>query len=244
MNLKNRLIGLMLMAVSAGAMAEWTKMSEMGGIDGHDFYIDLSTIRRSGNTAKMWTLRDFKKAKPLSDNKSYLSTVSLHEYDCNKGQERYLSLVTYSGNMKNGDIVSQWEGEEKWSESGLSKIICDATAESKPESKWTKIGGGADFDNYADLSTIRKSGNTAKIWDLRNFKKAQTASNGKSYLSFIARAEYDCNEEKYRLLSFYDYSGNMKNGDIVQQWEGEDKWSSIPPESISATELKVACGAK
>ena len=115
--------------------------------------------------------------------------------------------------------------------------------------EWTKIGGSttassADFDNYADLSTIRKSGNTAKMWIVMDFKKAQTAANGKSYLSTMARYEYDCNEEKYRFLALYNYSGNMRNGDIVEQWEGENKWSSIPPESVGATAFKIACGAK
>ena len=112
--------------------------------------------------------------------------------------------------------------------------------------EWTKIATASSgrFDNYADLSTIRKSGSTAKMWTLLNYKKAQIAGNGKSYLSTMARNEYDCNEEKSRNLSLDLYSGNMRNGDIVEQWEGEDKWSSIPPESIGATTFKIACGAK
>ena len=112
--------------------------------------------------------------------------------------------------------------------------------------EWTKIGtaSNGEFDDYADLSTIRKSGNTAKMWDLKDFKKAQTAANGKSYLSTMARYEYDCNEEKARMLSSYHYSGNMKNGDIALGGDYVGEWHSIPPESISATELKIACGAK
>jgi len=112
--------------------------------------------------------------------------------------------------------------------------------------EWTKIGGTDDFDEYADLSTIRKSGNTAKMWELRDFKKAQTStSNGKSYLSDMTRREYDCNEEKYNLLSLYQYSGNMRNGDIVLSGENSDsRWTSIPPGSMVETTFKIACGAK
>ena len=116
--------------------------------------------------------------------------------------------------------------------------------------EWTKIGGGTnassgDYDNYADLSTIRKSGNTAKMWVLRDYKKAQTATNGKSYLSSMARQEYDCNEEKSSGLTIYAYSGNMKNGDIVDGVDTEEnQWHSILPESTGATAFKVACGAK
>jgi hypothetical protein len=116
--------------------------------------------------------------------------------------------------------------------------------------EWTKIGAAGDnpstgaFDHYADLSTIRKSGNTAKMWILMDFKKTEIASSGKSYLSTMTRYEHDCNEEKFRGLSMYRYSGNMKNGDIVWQWEGEKQWDSIPPESVIATQFKIACGAK
>ena len=112
--------------------------------------------------------------------------------------------------------------------------------------EWTKIGAAADgkFDSYVDLSTIRKSGNTAKMWDVKDYKKAQTATNGKPYLSAMSRLEYDCNEEQMRVLSDYAYSGNMKNGDIIEQWNGVTNWYSILPESIGEVELKIACGAK
>jgi hypothetical protein len=116
--------------------------------------------------------------------------------------------------------------------------------------EWTKTGGGDNpstgaFDHYVDLSTIRKSGNTAKMWTLNDYKKAQIVGNGKSYLSTMGRQEYDCNEEKFRVLSLYFYSGNMKNGDLVLSDDTEDtQWRSIPPESISAAQFKIACGAK
>jgi hypothetical protein len=89
MNLKNSLIGLMLMAVSAGAMAEWTKT---GGTDGFDNYADLSTIQKSGSTAKMWVLQDFKKTQTLYVGKSYLSIMFRYEYDCNEKKSRLLLL--------------------------------------------------------------------------------------------------------------------------------------------------------
>ena len=115
--------------------------------------------------------------------------------------------------------------------------------------EWTKIGGGTtassgDFDDYADLSTIRKSGSTAKMWTLKDFKKAQTEPSGKSYFSTIARDEFDCNEEKIRSLSLHCYSGNMKNGDIVWSDDSSGEWRSIIPGSTGETRLKIACGAK
>jgi hypothetical protein len=110
--------------------------------------------------------------------------------------------------------------------------------------EWTKISNAADFDVYADLSTIRKSGGTAKIWIVHDFKKAEIASSGKSYLSTMTRYEYDCNEEKFRGLSIYRYSGNMKNGDMVSSHDYVSEWMSIPPESVGAKEFKIVCGAK
>ena len=111
--------------------------------------------------------------------------------------------------------------------------------------EWTKIAAAdGKFDSYVDLSSIRKSGNTAKMWVLRDYKKAQTATNGKSYLSSMARQEYDCNEEKSSGLTIYAYSGNMKNGDIVSGGDYVGEWRSILPDSVGATQLKIACGAK
>ena len=113
--------------------------------------------------------------------------------------------------------------------------------------EWTKISGGVSTNtfSYADLSSIRKSGSTAKIWILIDHNEVKTTPNGKSYLSVMERFEYDCNEEKSRGLSIYFYSGNMKNGDIVESVDTEEnQWHSILPESVGATHLKIACGAK
>jgi hypothetical protein len=110
--------------------------------------------------------------------------------------------------------------------------------------EWTNIGHNADIDAYVDVSTIRKSGGTAKMWSLADEKKAQISASGKSYMSQMTRREYDCNEEKVRGLSIYLYSGNMKNGDMVTGGDFVSEWSSIPPESVSATQFKIACGAK
>ena len=58
--MKSLLMGLMLLLVSGAASAEWTNVSRT---DGSIQYVDIATIRRSGNFVKMWDLKDLQKQK-------------------------------------------------------------------------------------------------------------------------------------------------------------------------------------
>lgn len=130
MNLKNCLIGLMLMAVSAGAMAEWTWLST--DTSDNKYYVDLSTIRKSGSTVKMWVVSDYKKEKSLYGGKSYLSQMNRTEFDCNEEKSREVSFYFYSGNMQNGDTVLSADLTREWSSippgsiaATLLKVACN-----------------------------------------------------------------------------------------------------------------------
>ena len=57
--------------------------------------------------------------------------------------------------------------------------------------EWTEVGGNDDRTTYADLSTIRKSGDKVKMWDLLDHKVAMTVGNTR-YLSMTSQHEYDC----------------------------------------------------
>ena len=61
----------------------------------------------------------------------------------------------------------------------------------------------------------------------------------------MERDEYDCEEETSRMLDFYWYSGNMRNGEIVYTDTNIKKEPiSILPGSISEGLFKIACGKK
>ena len=73
--------------------------------DEYDSYVDTTTIRKNGNLAKIWEMEDYKTGQNDGDG-VYLSEKSQWEYDCQNETERFLSFVTYSGNMGGGKAIS------------------------------------------------------------------------------------------------------------------------------------------
>ena len=109
--------------------------------------------------------------------------------------------------------------------------------------EWTVVGGNDDQTTYADLSTIRKSGDKVKMWDLLNYKVAKTSAAGKLVLSSVDQDEYDCKEEISRTLTFSFYSKNMGAGEVVHNSGNlHEEPEPILPGSVAATLFKVACG--
>jgi hypothetical protein len=95
---------LLLLMVTTSVFAEWTKVTSSKGGE-NTFYIDFETIKRKGHKVKMWDLYDFKTVKEGRGGKGYLSSLMLHEYDCEEETIRLLDLHGYSGNIKTGDNV-------------------------------------------------------------------------------------------------------------------------------------------
>ncbi len=97
------LIAVLLAVFSTSVLAEWT---EVGSNVNATIYPDLSTIRKSGNKVKMWSLNDFKVVQiDKNDGMRYLSLAAQNEYDCKEETRRLLALIFYSKNMGQGDVV-------------------------------------------------------------------------------------------------------------------------------------------
>ena len=111
--------------------------------------------------------------------------------------------------------------------------------------EWTEVAGNAHgMMVYADFGTIKKKGNKVKMWTMYDFKTVQKVGND-SFLSSVSRNEYDCEEETVRLLDFYWYSGNMRQGEIVVSSTNIKRESkSIMPDTFNDDLLKIACGKK
>jgi hypothetical protein len=108
--------------------------------------------------------------------------------------------------------------------------------------EWTRVSGNDTHTSYADLSTIRKSGNAVWMWDLLDHKVVMTVGNTR-YLSVTSQHEYDCKEETSRMLTFNEYSKNMGQGEVVYM-SGNTHAELVPmsPDSLLKTLFKVACG--
>lgn len=110
--------------------------------------------------------------------------------------------------------------------------------------EWVSVGEsdlGATV--YVDRDTIRRNGNLVKMWELYDFKTVQTVA-GKSLLSSKSQRQYDCTEERHRLLTFMDFSGNMGRGNVVYSNSVEDNWEPVAPETVGQSLWEVACAKK
>jgi len=92
---------MLLAVVSSSAMAEWV---ELATTDISTFYVEPTTIRKSGNKVKMWVLENFNSVQEFSGDK-YLSQKAQDEFDYKEEQRRLLYFTWHSENMGGGHTV-------------------------------------------------------------------------------------------------------------------------------------------
>ena len=112
--------------------------------------------------------------------------------------------------------------------------------------EWTWVGSPTDntFDIYIDQTTIRKQGNVAKMWGMRDYKSLQKSAGGESYLSRKVFYEYDCVEIRRRVLAITSFSGNIGKGEAVLSYQYDNdnsKWQDVEPDSVGMISWKAAC---
>ena len=95
--------------------------------DGDGYYLARVTIRRSGDTVKLWDMYDFKVAH-LSEGKPMLSMRSLWHYDCRGARRRMLAATAYAGHLGKGAVV----GSENFANPGA----------------WEPIGADESYGRY------------------------------------------------------------------------------------------------
>ena len=94
---------------------------------------------------------------------------------------------------------------------------------------------------YADPATIRRSGDIVQMWDLFDFKAPQVAE-GLKYMSRMSQQEYDCKEDRTRVLFLLIYAGNMGSGGLVKKGPTPSiEWEPNPPGSIRKGLWEFAC---
>jgi len=103
--------------------------------------------------------------------------------------------------------------------------------------EWVWVAESSIDDHYIDPATIRKDGNLVKVWEVNNLK--QRHKDGE--LSRRARFEYDCKQERYRLLSFSFHSEAMAGGTTLISEIGSGQWRDVPPESMAEATSKIVC---
>ena len=72
---------------------------------------------------------------------------------------------------------------------------------------WVRIDSNDEFTTYVDYGNINRSGDLARIWDMRDYKKPHTSHSGQAFSSQKSLIEADCKGERFRLVGMTMYSG-------------------------------------
>lgn len=121
---------LALALLNGAALAEWVEIEKFE--DGIRVFVERSSVRRSGDTAKLEHLVRWSEPQRDEGLPAYLSTTVRTAYDCIGKREKYLSSTSYAGSMGNGaKVVADDNEAQGWysiSESSMEdklwKIAC------------------------------------------------------------------------------------------------------------------------
>lgn len=102
------------------------------------------------------------------------------------------------------------------------------------------MGGGTDV--YLARSTIRRTGDRVRMWDMFEFKTPQVIS-GFRVASVRNQHEYDCRTPRRRMLSTTGFAGHMGNGGAVVSESAPTGWEAVSPGGfVDVCYWKIACG--
>jgi hypothetical protein len=122
----------------------------------------------------------------------------------------------------------------------LAMLLAVASASAAAE-VWVVVGKNEKFSSYADPSSMRKQGTTVKMWDLFDYKTAQTGVGGKKFLSAKRHLEYDCKDGRARVLAVSSHAENLAKGEVVAESSVSANWSVAASGSADELLWKFAC---
>lgn len=109
--------------------------------------------------------------------------------------------------------------------------------------EWVKVSDSDETGKtvYVDPATIHRNSNLVKMWQFYDYKTVQTVG-GNRFLTAKEQWEFDCAEERGRVVARKEFSGNMGSGTMIFTNSEVGKWIPVIPGSIGQTVWEVACG--
>ena len=111
-------------------------------------------------------------------------------------------------------------------------------ASTSAQAAWALVTSNEEAAIYADISSLSKSGDMVKMWDITDFRQKVAGVN---YSSVKSQREYDCKAKQNRTLSYASMSKNMAGGLVVNSSNFARQWSPVYPGGIVAALWKTAC---
>jgi hypothetical protein len=114
--------------------------------------------------------------------------------------------------------------------------------------EWVDVAGKLERDLpiytvYVETESIRRNREIVTLWALFDYTTIQSIVGG-PWLSSKTRREYDCVEERVRLLGYMTFTGNMGSGEAVYTNSTQSAWEPIAPDSIDRHLWVVACSPR
>jgi hypothetical protein len=103
--------------------------------------------------------------------------------------------------------------------------------------EWVKYAETTYAAEYYDPATIGNKGPIRRVWMITDLKqRGQYAELSQRYLS-----EYDCKDNRWRILFVSAHSERMAGGETLGTDESAYKWNAIAPETAPGIVLKIVC---
>jgi hypothetical protein len=120
-------------------------------------------------------------------------------------------------------------------------MVLLAVVSGNAAAEWIPAGRNNLLTAYYDPATIREAGDRVEMVHLYDFNAPKQSAIGDTYFSSVETNEYDCKEERIKILAFSWHSEHMGRGAAVNIESDINKWLPVPPKSIYAALWKVAC---
>lgn len=114
-----------------------------------------------------------------------------------------------------------------------------AAMSSGVRAEWVKVAESVNDDVfYLNSATIRKDGNLRRFWSIVDSKERDKGGS----ISRRSLFEFDCKEERSRLLSYSYHSEPLAGGKVLKSSSTTgDNWAYIAPDTVKAAMLKIVC---
>ena len=102
---------------------------------------------------------------------------------------------------------------------------------------WVEVFETKEGAFFIDPETIRSKGHFRKVWVITNMKK-QVVDGAQSYR---VQWEYDCKEERSRVLYMSGHTKHLADGDMLFSSSDPQKWEPTPPDTPDALIRELVC---